>query len=368
MNDSLSLPLNPAIPQDALFRLESYDYPLPPDRIAQTPADPRDSARLLVWNVRGREACHRRFRDITDFLRPGDLLVLNDTRVLPARLLGTRPGGGGAEVLLLNPIGDSGVWRALVRPGRKLRAGAEVRVEERTLLVEAEEAEGLRRVRVGRDRADALAFLEAFGQVPLPPYIHSDGDWREAYQTVFARREGSVAAPTASLHFTPQLLERIENLGVRRAWVTLHVGLGTFRPVKSDDIRAHVIHREPCEVPEATVEAVERCRAEGGRVIASGTTVARTLESLAADGTLRSGLMDTGLYIYPGFPFHVVDALITNFHLPKSSLLMLVAAFAAHLMGGDGGRALSDLLSLYSLASAEGYRFFSFGDAMFIQR
>ncbi|MBQ9526933.1 MAG: tRNA preQ1(34) S-adenosylmethionine ribosyltransferase-isomerase QueA [Fretibacterium sp.] len=357
-------------PQDALFDLNSYDYSLPEDRIAQTPTEPRDASRLLVWSVGTGDIQHRRFRDIVDYLRPEDLLVLNDTRVLPARLLGTRvPGGGRAEVFLLRPLaGDFSVWQALVRPGRKLHAGAEVRVGDRSLYVEGEEPEGIRRVRISG--SGVLAFLDTFGHVPLPPYIHSDGDtWRAAYQTVFARQEGSVAAPTASLHFTPELLDRIDALGVRRAWVTLHVGLGTFRPVKSQDIRNHVIHEEPCEVPEATAEAVRECRARGGRVIASGTTVARTLETMAAgDGLIRAGSRDTGLYIYPGFRFQVVDALITNFHLPKSSLLMLVASLAANLNGGDAIRALSSLLSVYELAVREGYRFFSFGDAMFIQR
>ena len=364
-----------AIPHEALFDLASYDYPLAEDRIAQAPAEPRDSSRLLIWNVASGEARHRRFRDIVEFLRPEDLLVLNDTRVLPARLLGTRSGGGRAEVFLLSPLDpDMLTWRALVRPGRRLRAGAEVRVGDRAVRVEAEEPEGVRTVRLGREgegRREILAFIETFGQVPLPPYIHAEGDMRESYQTVFARREGSVAAPTASLHFTPELLARIDALGARRAWVTLHVGLGTFRPVKVPDIRQHAIHQEPCEVPEATAKAIRDCRARGGRVVAAGTTVVRTLESMAGeDGEVRPGFLNTGLFICPGFRFRAVDAMITNFHLPKSSLLMLVSAFAAGLGGWEGceERALSGLLSLYALAAEEGYRFFSFGDAMFIQR
>ncbi|MBR1672380.1 MAG: S-adenosylmethionine:tRNA ribosyltransferase-isomerase, partial [Fretibacterium sp.] len=242
--------LGRALTRDALFDLNSYDYPLPESRIAQTPAEPRDSSRLLVWSVGSGGVRHRRFCDVVDFLHPGDLLVLNDTRVLPARLLGTRvPGGGRAEVFLLRPtVPDFSVWRALVRPGRKLHTGAEVRVGDRSLHVEGEEDGGVRLVRIAG--ADALAFLKSFGHVPLPPYIHGDGDaWRAEYQTVFARRDGSVAAPTASLHFTPELLDRIGAMDVRRAWVTLHVGLGTFRPVKAGDIRDHVIHEEPCEVP-----------------------------------------------------------------------------------------------------------------------
>ncbi|WP_298778501.1 tRNA preQ1(34) S-adenosylmethionine ribosyltransferase-isomerase QueA [uncultured Fretibacterium sp.] len=363
----------PPLSHDALFSLETYDYPLSEDRIAQTPAEPRDSSRLLIWDVGSDGVRHCHFRDILDFLRPEDLLVLNDTRVLPARLLGRRvPGGGAAEVLLLSPASqDLCCWRALVRPGRRLRVGAEVEVGDRALRIEACEDDGVRLVRVGEGRRDVLSFLDAFGHVPLPPYIHSEGDWREAYQTVFAQRDGSVAAPTASLHFTPGLLDAIDAMGVHRAWVTLHVGLGTFRPVKAEDIREHVIHEEPCEVPEETVWAVRECRRRGGRVIASGTTVVRTLESMTAGGgEVRSGLMDTGLYIYPGFEFQVVDAMITNFHLPKSSLLMLVAAFAANLGGFKGReeRAVARLLSVYKAAMEAGYRFFSFGDAMFIQR
>ena len=364
--------MNP-VSHDALFRLESYDYPLSEDRIAQTPASPRDTSKLLVWNVASGAVQHRRFRDILEFLRPEDLLVLNDTRVLPARLLGRRvPGGGAAEILLLSPASqDFSLWRALVRPGRKLRVGAEVEVGGRVVRVESQEAEGVRVVRVGKDRRDVLDFLDACGRVPLPPYIHTEGVEREKYQTVFARREGSVAAPTASLHFTPELLADIDAMGVHRAWVTLHVGLGTFRPVKAEDIREHVIHQEPCEVPEATVEAVRECRRRGGRVVASGTTAVRALESMATGGgEVRSGFMDTGLFIYPGFRFQVVDAMITNFHLPKSSLLMLVSAFAANLGGwaGQEERAVTELLARYDEAAKAGYRFFSFGDAMFIQR
>ena len=366
------VPNGPDISHDALFDLASYDYPLDESRIAQTPAEPRDSARLMVWNVSNGTAEHKYFRDITNFLRKGDLLVLNDTRVLPARLLGSRPGGGKAEIFLLTSVTqDFNEWRALVRPGRKLRAGTSVRVGDKEILIKEEEPDGARLVMLGAEnREEALAFLNSFGHVPLPPYIHGEADkWREEYQTVFARRDGSVAAPTASLHFTPDLLSRIETIGVKTAWVTLHVGLGTFRPVKAADIREHDIHDEPCEVPEETAEAVRECHARGGRVIASGTTVVRTLESLASDDGQKSGVMDTRLFIYPGFKFKTVDALITNFHLPKSSLLMLVAALAAQLGGWKGKeeKALSALLALYEKAASENYRFFSFGDAMFIQ-
>lgn len=356
-----------------LFDLSAYDYVLPEERIAQAPSEPRDASRLLVWSVGGGTVEHRRFRDLLEYLSPNDLLVLNDTRVLPARLLGRRmPGGGAAEVLLLSPCSaEFQTWRALVRPGRKIRVGAKIAVGDRELDVVSQEDEGIRIVRVGTGRQDVLSFLDAFGRVPLPPYIGGERDWREAYQTVFALREGSVAAPTASLHFTRELLGAIDAMGVRRAWVTLHVGLGTFRPVKSSDIREHVIHDEYCEVPQDTVEAVEACRRRGGRVIAAGTTVARTLESMACkEGGVRAGHEDTRLFIYPGFEFRVVDALITNFHLPKSSLLMLVAAFVAGLGGwrGEEEKALSALHGVYAEAREGDYRFFSFGDAMLIRR
>lgn len=351
-----------------LFDINSYNYPLDESRIAQSPAIPRDSSKLMVWNPSGGNVEHRLFRDITEYLRPDDLLVLNDTRVIPARIFGTRRGGGSAEILLLRPeTADFTVWRSLVRPGRKLRKGAEVSAGDRTIRIEEQLDDGMRIVRVGDGRADVLAFLDKFGHVPLPPYIHAGDEWRKEYQTVFAKQEGSAAAPTASLHFTPELLERIEASGVRKAWVTLHVGLGTFLPVKTDDIRQHVIHEEHCELPEDTVRAVEECRARGGCVIASGTTVVRTLESMAdEDGRLRSGPMETRLFIYPGFKFNIVDAMITNFHLPCSSLLMLVSSFVEQTGKMSGEDALTSLLARYEEAQRLGYRFFSFGDAMFI--
>jgi S-adenosylmethionine:tRNA ribosyltransferase-isomerase len=332
----------------------------------------------LVWSVKdGVE--HRVFRDLPHCLNSGDLLVLNDTRVLPARLLGRKvEGGGRAEILLLAPVGGYGEadfcrWRALVRPGRRLPAGVKVRVGDRILTVESRGEEGTRIVNVGTDKEDVLSFLGEHGRTPLPPYIKAadTAAVREAYQTVFALNDGSVAAPTASLHFTKDLLKRIEEKGVEIAWVTLHVGLGTFRPVKVRDIREHGLHGETCVVPPVTEDAIRRCRSRHGRVIAGGTTVARTLESMAAEnGLVRSGMMETKLFIYPGFLYRVVDALITNFHLPKSSLLMLVAAFV-NSMGGGAGReeeALTALRTIYACAVAEGYRFFSFGDAMFIKK
>jgi S-adenosylmethionine:tRNA ribosyltransferase-isomerase len=384
-----------------VYDLEAYDYSLPEGRIAQSQATPRDSSRLMVWNAGGgapfparggapfparddvpfpaRDGAfeHRVFSDIAEILEPGDLLVLNDTRVIPARLRGERAGGGKAEILLLEPCAsDFCLWKALVRPGRRLADGADVRVGDRAVTVEGRLDDGVRVVRVGRSREDVLAFLDRHGETPLPPYIKAGAaarsrETRESYQTVFAANDGSSAAPTASLHFTRELLERIEARGVEIARTTLHVGLGTFRPVSARDIREHRIHSEHCEVPEAAADAVRRCRLRGGRVVAAGTTVTRTLESHALEGGyVAPGAKETELFIYPGFRYRVVDALITNFHLPKSSLLMLVSAFVAHLQGDGPGpeAALSELRGAYALAISEGYRFFSFGDAMFIHQ
>jgi len=361
-----------------VYDLDAYDYELPASLIAQTPAVPRDSSRLLAWRVSSGPE-HRVFRDILDYLKPGDLLMLNDTRVLPARLLGTRVTDSGqkgrAEILLLNPVSsDLVLWQALVKPGRRLKAGSGVEVGGRVVMITGEEDDGVRIVQVGSNREDVLSFLDRHGTVPLPPYIKNDSSTvRQDYQTVYAAQDGSVAAPTAGLHFTEELLQRVKELGVEIANVTLHVGLGTFRPVKSTDIRQHHIHSEYCQVSPEAEAAVKACRARGGRVVAVGTTVVRTLESMAAEnGTIRSGVMDTELYIYPGFQYKVIDALITNFHLPKSSLLMLVSALVCHLGGSEKEHkeeaALESLLKIYTLAVSENYRFFSFGDAMYIER
>ena len=348
-----------------LFDLDAYDYNLPEESIAQTPAEPRDSSRLLVWHVKADKIEHKYFRDILDYINiEEDLLVLNNTRVIPARLKGVRlPGNGQAEILLLNNINDNGEWRVLARPGRKLKAGSEIKIADRVIKILAEEPDGIRIAKIGKDNQDVFNFLDKYGSTPLPPYIHAENSnkWRERYQTVFASENGSAAAPTASLHFTQELLDKINN----KAWVTLHVGLGTFRPVKSQDIREHVIHKEYCEIAESTANKIKDIKARNGRVIASGTTVARTLEALKGE----AGALNTDLFIYPGFKFKVVDALITNFHLPKSSLMMLVAAFAANLLGNTEQaqqQALIKLLKIYELAAEMGYRFFSFGDAMLI--
>ena len=358
------------ITHEKLYDLASYDYSLPPENIAQTPASPRDSSRLLVWNVKNGTRDSKHFRDITEYLRPGDLLVLNDTRVIPARLTGRRETGGKFELLLLrNLTADFLEWEALVKPARKIHSGDILTINGHDVFIAEDLPEGLRRVKFSfTSRDDFMKFLEESGNVPLPPYIHGDNSMRESYQTVFASNDGSSAAPTASLHFTPELLERIKSMGVKISYVTLHVGLGTFRPVKSSDIRDHHIHTEHCEILPSTAEMIRECKESGGRVIASGTTSARTLESFADDSGIHSGVKDTGLFIYPGYKFHVVDALITNFHLPQSSLIMLVASFAANKANAFGHEEeiLSRLIQIYEKAAEEGWRFFSFGDAMFI--
>ena len=348
-----------------IYSLSSYKYDLPPENIAQFPASPRDSSRLLVWDVKaGAVEWSKHFRDITEYLRPDDLLILNDTRVIPARLIGRRETGGKFELLLLRNLSpDFLTWEALVKPARKLRAGVSVNVGGVNVEILADKPEGLRDVRFDlADREAFLSFIGEAGKVPLPPYIHAGDEMRESYQTVFARSDGSAAAPTASLHFTPELLGRIQNMGVKVGYVTLHVGLGTFRPVKTSDIREHEIHTEHCELPAKTAEMIRECHERGGRVIASGTTAARTLETFGGE----AGAGETSLYIYPGYRFRAVDALITNFHLPESSLLMLVAAFVADKSGMNEEEALKQLLEVYGKAAHEGWRFFSFGDAMLL--
>jgi S-adenosylmethionine:tRNA ribosyltransferase-isomerase len=345
------------------YDIGAYDYPLPPDLIAQEPLDRRDASRLLVLDRATGALSHRSFSNLPELLRPGDLLVTNRSRVVPARLLGRRAGGGVAEILLVRRH-ESELWEAMVRPGRRLRPGAVVDVAP-GLRVRVEEpapagaASPLRRVRLLLDGLDADAALERHGHVPLPPYIRRPDEPadRERYQTVYARERGSVAAPTAGLHFTRELLERLRARGVELADLVLHVGPGTFRPVEVDDVRAHRVDPERFTIPAETVAAVERARAEGRRVVAVGTTVTRALESaLDAAGRLRPGEGETDLVIVPGFPFRVVHTLVTNFHLPRSSLLLLVSAFA--------GR--ERVLAAYAEAVRERYRFYSYGDAMLV--
>ena len=337
----------------------AYDFDLPPGLVAQEPLAARDASRLLVLDRVTGALAHRAFADLPDLLRPGDLLVANRSRVFPARLIGRRAGGGEAEVLLVRRL-DADSWSALVRPGRRLRPGAVIDVAPGFAVEVGEpEAPPLRRVRLLLNGLDADAALERHGHVPLPPYIRrpdSPAD-RDRYQTVFAREPGSVAAPTAGLHFTPSLLDRLERRGVERAELVLHVGPGTFRPVEVDDVREHRVDPEPFVVPAETAVAFDRARADGRRVVAVGTTATRALETaLGPDGRLRAGAGETGLVIVPGFRFRAVDALLTNFHLPRSSLLLLVSAFA--------GR--ERVLSAYAEAVRERYRFYSYGDAMLV--
>lgn len=348
------------------MRVSDFDYDLPPELIAQTPVEPRDASRLLVVERSTGRLYHRTFRDLGEFLRPKDLLVVNDTRVIKARLHGHRePSGGQVEVFLLRRLAAATgeEWECLVRPGRRLRSGAIVRFGSRGQLqaqILAETDDGKRTVAFTSTEGDAAGWLERLGEVPLPPYITTPLTDGERYQTVYASHEGSVAAPTAGLHFTPELLARLESQGVRRTALTLHVGLGTFRPVQTETVEDHVMHSEYWELPQAATDAVNATRRTGGRVIAVGTTACRTLESAAkslpAEGELVAGSGWTNLFIYPGYRFREVDALLTNFHLPRSTLLMLVSALA--------GRDL--IRRAYEEAVREHYRFFSFGDAMLI--
>ena len=339
------------------LKTSDYYFDLPQELIAQDPLADRTSARLLVMNRRTGEIEHRIFRDITEYLRPGDTIVLNDTKVIPARLLGTKEGtGAGVEILLLKRLGDR-QWETLVRPGKKLKPGARVSFGDGSLrAVILDVLDGGNRLVEFEYEGIFEEILDKLGEMPLPPYITHKLQDKNRYQTVYARYEGSAAAPTAGLHFTQDLLEEIRKKGVRTAFVTLHVGLGTFRPVKVDDVTAHHMHTEWYNVSEEAAELINRTHVEGHRVICVGTTACRTVESAAdQDGIVRAGADDTSIFIYPGYRFRVMDALITNFHLPESTLVMLVSAFA--------GR--ENVLGAYKKAIEEKYRFFSFGDACF---
>jgi S-adenosylmethionine:tRNA ribosyltransferase-isomerase len=339
------------------MKKSDFNFVLPEELIAQTPLERRDASRLLVMDKRTGALEHRHFFDLPDYLQPGDCLVLNDSRVLPARLIGTRSTGGAVEVVLLRDLGG-GRWECLTRPGKKTRPGTELQFGggELTATVEAVTEGGNRVIRFRYDGI-FLEVLERLGKMPLPPYIKAELQDQERYQTVYSREIGSAAAPTAGLHFTKELLQKIEEMGVRVCYVTLHVGLGTFRPVKAENIEDHEMHAEFCMIPEETARIVTETKRSGGRVIAVGTTSCRTLESFAAsDGTLEPQSGWTHIFIYPGYLFKCVDALVTNFHLPESTLIMLVSALA--------GR--EHVLHAYETAVAERYRFFSFGDAMAI--
>ena len=339
------------------MKKSDFYFDLPEELIAQTPLQQRDSSRLLLLDKETGALEHRHFYELPEFLQAGDCLVLNDSRVLPARLLGSRSTGGSLELVLLRDLGD-GRWECLSRPGKKTRPGTELSFGDGELTATVEDVvEGGNRIVQFHYQGIFLEVLERLGKMPLPPYIKEELQDAERYQTVYSRELGSAAAPTAGLHFTKELLERIEAKGVRVCYVTLHVGLGTFRPVKEEEIEDHAMHSEFCIVPEETAEIVNETKRSGGRVIAVGTTSCRTLESFAnEDGTLPAGSRWTEIFIYPGYRFKCIDALVTNFHLPESTLIMLVSALA--------GR--EHVLNAYETAVKERYRFFSFGDAMFI--
>ena len=340
------------------MKKSDFFFDLPEELIAQTPLEQRDASRLLHLDKKTGEIEHRHFYELPQYLRKGDCLVLNDTRVLPARLLGCRQSGGGVELVLLRDLGE-GRWECLSRPGRKTKPGTLLQFGdgELTATVEAV-AEGGNRIVQFHYTGIFLEVLERLGKMPLPPYIKEELQDGERYQTVYSRELGSAAAPTAGLHFTPELLEQIEQMGVKLCYVTLHVGLGTFRPVKEEKIEDHEMHSEFCMIPPETAETINTVKKNGGRVIAVGTTSCRTLESFAEeDGTVAAGSRWTDIFIYPGYRFKCIDALITNFHLPESTLIMLVSALA--------GR--ENVLRAYETAVKERYRFFSFGDAMFIE-
>ena len=339
------------------MKTHDFWYDLPEELIAQTPLEKRDSSRLLVMDRQTGALAHKHFFDIIDYLQPGDCLVMNDSRVLPARLLGHRPTGGAVEVLLLRDLGQK-KWECLCKPGRKMQIGSQVIFGngELTATVTDVKDDGNRVVEFQYEGI-FLEVLERLGKMPLPPYIKAELSNQERYQTVYSREVGSAAAPTAGLHFTEELLDQIRAKGINTAFVTLHVGLGTFRPVKAEEITEHHMHSELCMINEETAAILNQTKANGGRIICVGTTSCRTLESLVKeDGTFEAGSKWTEIFIYPGYTFKAMQGLITNFHLPESTLVMLVSAFASR----------NNVLNAYEEAVKEKYRFFSFGDAMCI--
>lgn len=372
------------------MRLDDFDYNLPEELIAQYPSEKRDECRLLVVDRSTGNISHRHFYDIIDYIKPGDLLVLNDSRVIPARIFGVKKNTGARVEFLLIKRKDGDVWETMVRPGKKVKPGDEILFgtdaqKYISLCGEKDEAAAAERERIeseallkaqvtgyGDDGTRYVKFtyegifmeiLEKIGSMPLPPYIEraSDTNDSEMYQTVYSKVDGSVAAPTAGLHFTEELLQKVKDAGADIAYVTLHVGIGTFRPVKVDNIEDHKMHFEEYSVSEESAEKINRCRENGGRIICVGTTSTRTIESAAVKDesgkyVIKAGEGSTGIFIYPGYEFKLTDCLITNFHLPKSTLLMLISALYNR----------EDILRVYETAVKEKYRFFSYGDAMFI--
>lgn len=339
--------------------LSDFDYALPEELIAQTPVEPRDSSRLMVLDPEKKTIVHRHFFELQDYLTPGDTLIFNDTRVIPARLIGRKePTGARVEVLLLRRVEDN-AWETLVKPGKKALRGTTIRFSDELSCEVLGHTDFGGRLVTFHYQGIFEEILDRLGETPLPPYIHEKLEDRERYQTVYSRESGSAAAPTAGLHFTPELLEKLKNAGVNLGFLTLHVGLGTFRPVKTEHIEEHVMHSEYYSIGEETAKLIRETKATGKRVIAVGTTSIRTLESAAVGKNEIYGKSgETSIFIYPGYDFKIVDAVVTNFHLPKSTLIMLISAFA--------GREFT--LEAYRAAVKEKYRFFSFGDAMFITR
>ena len=340
--------------------LNDFDYDLPEELIAQTPCAKRDHSRLMVLNRKDESIKHQHFYDLPKFLKKGDTLVFNDTKVIPARLIGHRdPTGARVEVFLLRRLPDrKDCWETLVKPGKKAQVGYKIKFSDELSCTVVEHTDFGGRVVHFEYNGIFEEILDRLGETPLPPYIHEKLDDKNRYQTVYAREKGSAAAPTAGLHFTKELLEEIKAMGVNLAFVTLHVGLGTFRPVNEENIEDHVMHKEFYHIEKQAADIINETKKNGGRVIAVGTTSIRTLESAAKDdGTIAPIADETGIFIYPGYKFKIVDAIVTNFHLPKSTLIMLISAFA--------GREY--VLSAYNEAVKDKYRFFSFGDAMFIE-
>ena len=337
------------------MKLSDFNYELPQELIAQHPMEPRDHSRLLVVDKKTGEIEHKHFYDLVNYLKPGDVLVFNDTRVIPARLHGTKDTGAHVEVFLLTRR-DATDWEVLVRPGKKLQVGAKINFSDELSceVIEHTDFGG----RVVRFKYDGIfeEILDRLGETPLPPYITAPLEDKERYQTVYNRERGSAAAPTAGLHFTKELLQKIKEIGCEEVFVTLHVGLGTFRPVSEAKIEDHKMHKEFYTVSQEAADAVNKAKAEGRRIIAVGTTAVRTLEAAGADGQLHAGSSWTNIFIYPGYKFRLVDDLVTNFHLPQSTLLMLVSTLSTREI----------MLQTYKKAVEEKYRFFSFGDAMFI--
>ena len=339
-----------------LYTVDDFDYYLPDEYIAQKPAEPRDSSRLMVLNKEKNSIEHKIFKDIIDYLNPGDLMIINNTKVIPARLYGQKTTGAKVEVLLLEKTHEENTWKALVKPGSKLKTGAEIKFSDHLYAkIVQHNPDGSRMIHFISDK-NVWEEIENIGKMPLPPYIKNYNGPQERYQTAYAKVQGAVAAPTAGLHFTNELIEKIKNKGIEFAEVTLHVGLGTFRPVKVEKIEEHEMHEEYYEIPENTVKKIKEYKKNNGRIISVGTTVVRTLETLAQLPEQNAYMGTTDIFIYPPYDFKLIDALITNFHLPKSTLLMLVSAFGGY----------NFIMEAYRIAVKEKYRFFSFGDSMFI--